>query len=128
MVRRFPRRQRRPTTYKRAAAIVLGAAWAAFAAVDVAALAEAVPWIPDNFHSLLLSALPTATVTALLIGQRTSVRAAFLDGVLYERANPLAVDLPHAVGDEPTLANVVALPRGAGAHRRPMPRPRNRGD
>ncbi len=127
---RFPRRQRRSTTYirKYTPHAIIGA-WGLLACMEIGVLAHVIGQIPGHVHAFLLSFLPTATVTAVVLRQRTPVRAAFLDGMLWEREHPADVDLPAAVGDEPAPANVVTLPRNSGRHRpSPAPRPRRRGD
>jgi hypothetical protein len=89
-----------------------------------------VPWLPVQLHSLALAALVALTVLAIHLHQQVPVRAAFLDGMLWEREHPHSVDLPRAVGDEDTVvisyAKVLPMQRATngGRHHKPGPGPR----
>jgi hypothetical protein len=102
------------------------AAWIALGAVDLAAALHVLPWLPVNIHMLALGACLGLTVVTTWARSQAPVRAAFLDGMLYERegaATTMLPILPAAVGDG-TLASVVKINRQRGRHRPPSPRPR----
>ncbi len=105
---------------------LIGAWWAALIAADTLIVDQVTPRLPGDLHGLHLTANRVVAVAALLHVNRLSVRAAFLDGMLWEREHPQDVDLPLASGDDTGGAKVMAFQRNnAGAHRRtPRPRPR----
>lgn len=105
------------------------AAWGLALVVDGLAFAKVIPWLPIQLHSLAIAALIVGTLTVVGYRWRTPVRAAFLDGMLYEREHGHDIELPQAAGDDTGAgAKVMAFQRSAGAHRRtPAPRPRPRG-
>jgi hypothetical protein len=127
MIRAHPRKRVRWTTRSAVAA------WTALFAIDGLALAEVWPWLPSQLHSLGVGACVTVTLAAFLMRIMIPAEAAFLHGMLAERANPGGLHgepLPMASGDDTGGATVHQFRRdGGGRHARPdrpAPRPRTR--
>jgi hypothetical protein len=108
---------RRPRRY----AITVAVAWLLLAGADAAAVVGVLPWLPMQVSILAVGACLAATVLVTSARSQAPVRAAFLDGMLYERqtgATQILPTLPIAVGDG--IAPVVRI--NSGVHRRPSPR------
>jgi hypothetical protein len=100
-------------------------AWAALAAVDLADAFGAIGALPINLHVLATGGCVALTTLAVVNRNHSSLRAAFLDGMLHERvAGGPTQELPvlHAVGDGGApvvrLSSALRRPSPRGAHRR----------
>ncbi|HLL68958.1 MAG TPA: hypothetical protein VK453_25085 [Micromonosporaceae bacterium] len=77
-------------THRRAAI----AAWFAIAASDLLASTRRVPRMPTNLHTAAVGAAVALTVVAAIRRHHAPVRAAFLDGMLYERQSRAGTSRP----------------------------------
>ena len=109
------------------------AAWLTLIVTDALAVAGVWAWVPPQPHTLAVGACITVTCAAFLMRIKVPVEAAFLDGMLAERANPGGLHvqpLPMASGDDSGGGTVHQFRRnGGGRHarpERPAPRPRTR--
>lgn len=95
--------------------------WAALGGADLLALLRLVPWMPMPLHNFIAAAAVTTTLLAAWMRYQAPVRAAFLDGMLHERANPgrlKAAPMPMASGDDTGGGRVIDFQRPTGgAHR-----------
>lgn len=107
---------RRPRRY----AIAVALAWLLLIGADGAAFAGVLPWLPLQLAVLAVGVCLAATVLVTSAYSQAPIRAAFLDGMVYERqtgATQILPTLPIAVGDG--IAPVVRI--NSGVHRRPSP-------
>lgn len=98
MIRVLPQARAR----RRIAVAGVIAAWSALATADAAALARLLPWLPDQINTLAVGACVALTTLLAWAKHQAPVRAAFLDGMLFERQSASTVllpALPRAVGD-----------------------------
>jgi hypothetical protein len=93
--------------------------WAVIAVADLAEAAHLAPGLPIRIHGLALAGCLALTIVLTWARSQAPVRAAFLDGMLYERSTAdtqLLPTVPTAVGQ-----NVIPMTPSSGRHR-PSPR------